>query len=79
MTLRKEAFENILEKGENAGNKHFLLFTNCFSSFQKLIQTFELHLFCHEQMISIWISQIFHCYVKNFFNIISLSWLQVQL
>ena len=25
-TLKKEAFENIVGKGENAGNQHFLLF-----------------------------------------------------
>ena len=29
-TLWKEAFENILGQGENAGNHHFLLFPNCF-------------------------------------------------
>ena len=27
MTLRKMPFENIVGKGENAGNQHFLLFT----------------------------------------------------
>ena len=26
MTLKKKAFENIWEKGENAGNQHFLLY-----------------------------------------------------
>ena len=26
MTLRKKPFENIVGKGENAGNQHFLLF-----------------------------------------------------
>ena len=29
-TLRNKALENIVEKGENAGNQHFLLFTQCF-------------------------------------------------
>ena len=28
--LRKKVFENILGKGENIGNQHFLLFTKCF-------------------------------------------------
>ena len=28
--LRKKAFETIVEKGENAGNQHFLLFQQCF-------------------------------------------------
>ena len=30
MTLKKKAFENIVEKGENAGNQHFLLLPQCF-------------------------------------------------
>ena len=34
-TLRKEAFENILGKGENAGNQHFLLFPEMFSTIPK--------------------------------------------
>ena len=35
MTLRKEAFENIVGKGENAGNQHFLLFPNCLLPYQR--------------------------------------------
>ena len=34
-TLKKEAFENILGKGENAGKHHFLLFSKCFLPFPK--------------------------------------------
>ena len=34
-TLRKMPFENILGKGENAGNQHFLLFPQCFLPYQK--------------------------------------------
>ena len=30
MTLKKRDFENIVGKGENAGNQHFLLFPQCF-------------------------------------------------
>ena len=30
MTLYKKPFENIVGKGENAGNQHFLLFPPCF-------------------------------------------------
>ena len=34
-TIRKEgAFENILGKGENAGNQHFLLFPKCLQPLQ---------------------------------------------
>ena len=29
MTLKKSHFENIVGKGENAGNQHFLLFPKC--------------------------------------------------
>ena len=35
MTLRMEAFENSLGKGENAGSQHFLLFSIVFSTFPK--------------------------------------------
>ena len=37
MILRKEPFENIVKKGENGGNQHFLLFPQCFLSFSKQI------------------------------------------
>ena len=39
-TQRKEAFENILRKGENADNHHFLLFPNCFLPFPKQTSNF---------------------------------------
>ena len=32
MTLKQRALENLVEKGENAGNQHFLLFPPCFLS-----------------------------------------------
>ena len=38
-----KAFENIVGKGENAGNQHFLLFPQCFLTFPKQISSFELH------------------------------------
>ena len=34
MTLRQAGFENIVEKVENAGNQHFLLFAQCFLAYQ---------------------------------------------
>ena len=40
--LRKEAFENILGKGENAGYQHFLLFLKCFLPFPKQISNFSV-------------------------------------
>ena len=30
LTTKKKAFKNNVEKGENAGNQHFLLFPQCF-------------------------------------------------
>ena len=48
-TLRKEAFENILGKGENAGNQHFLLFPKMFLPFPKQISFFKAHLICRLQ------------------------------
>ena len=35
MTQGKNPFENIAEKGENAGNQDFLLFLQCFLFFPK--------------------------------------------
>ena len=35
-----EALENMLGKGQNAGNQHFLLFPKCFLSFQEQISFF---------------------------------------
>ena len=34
-TWKKKSFENIVEKGENEGNQHFLLFSQCFSTLPK--------------------------------------------
>ena len=53
-TPRKKPFENIVGKGENAGNQHFLLFPQCFLPYQRQELSFELHLFCRLQMLSIW-------------------------
>ena len=36
-TLTKEAVENIVGKGENAGNQHFLLFPNVFYTSQNKV------------------------------------------
>ena len=41
MILRKKAFENIVGKGENADNQHFLLFPQCFLYLPKQFPIFE--------------------------------------
>ena len=50
----KEALENIVGKGENAGNQHFLLFPQCFLLYKRQTLSFMFPLFCHLQMLSIW-------------------------
>ena len=52
-TLKKKAFENILGKGENAGNQNFVLSPKCFLPFTKQILIFESHLFCPLHMLPI--------------------------
>ena len=37
MTFREKPFENIVGKGENAGNQHFLLFPKCFLPYENQI------------------------------------------
>ena len=48
--MYKKPFENIVEKGENAGNQHFLLFPQCFLPFSKQNSIFQSHLFRHLQV-----------------------------
>ena len=40
MTKKKETFENISGKEENAGNQHFPLFPKCFLPISKQIPTY---------------------------------------
>ena len=57
MTRKKKPFENIVRKGENAGNQHFLIFPQCFfATNPKKKFCFKLHLFCRLQVLSIWTS-----------------------
>ena len=49
-----EAFENIVGKGENAGNQDFLVFPQCFLPFPKQIKIFQLNWTCRLKMLSIW-------------------------
>ena len=56
MALWKKPFENILGKGENAGNQHFLLFPKCFLLYKRQISPFEKELTGHLQTHGIWTS-----------------------
>ena len=49
--VKKKPFENIVRKGGNAGNQHFLLFPQCFLLFPTQIAIFESGLFCRLQML----------------------------
>ena len=42
-TFGQKAFENIVCKGENAGNQHIFPFRQCFLFFQRHVSTFESH------------------------------------
>ena len=53
-TLKKEPFESFVRKEENAGNQHFLLFSQCFLLYQEQILPFESPLICRLQTLSIW-------------------------
>ena len=46
MTLRKNAFKNIVGNGENASNPDHLIFQQCFLPFYKHIVIIESYLFC---------------------------------
>ena len=53
-TMRKKPSENIVGKGENASNQHFLLFAQCFLPNQLHQSSIELHLKCQLQLLSNW-------------------------
>ena len=65
MTLKRKALENIVGKGENAGNQHFLLFQQCFLTCHKQILLFAQLLKCCLQVLSIWTSVTFCYLVKS--------------
>ena len=66
MTLKEKAFENIVvNKGENADNKHFLLFLQCFLSNQKQKSTYDVNTTCHLQMLLVSWSPKFCHLVKS--------------
>ena len=52
-TTLKKALENIVGKRENAGDQHFLFFTQYFLSYQRQKSSFKIYLFCRLQIISI--------------------------
>ena len=53
MTLTERPIENIVGKGENADDQHFLHFVQCFLPFAKQILIFRSLLFCCLLVLSI--------------------------
>ena len=68
MTIRKKPFENILGKVENAGHQHFVLFPQCFLTYQRQIHSLEPYSNCHLQMYTIWTNLQFHSLINSFPN-----------
>ena len=62
-TLTKRPIGNIVGKGENAGNQHFLRFLQCFLLCQTH-KSFQQHSYCRLQMLSIRTSLKF-CHLVN--------------
>ena len=56
MTLKKKTFKNIVGKGENAGNRHFLLFQQCLLLYQREKSSHQQYLFSRLEILSIWTS-----------------------
>ena len=65
MIMSKKAFENIVGKGEHAGNQHVLLFPQSFLPFSNQISIFESHLFCRLRLLLILTGQKFRRLVKS--------------
>ena len=69
INLIKKPFENIAEKGENAGNQLFFLFPLCFIPFPTQISIFHSHLFCRLQIAFNLTSMKFSRLVTSIFSI----------
>ena len=63
--MRKRPFENVVGKGENAGNQHFLLFQHVSYPSHIKFQFFNSQLFCHLEILSILTSLKFCHSVKS--------------
>ena len=55
---RKKPFENIVGKGENAGDQHFLPFPQCFLPYHRQKSSFEPHLFSSANAFNLVMSKI---------------------
>ena len=50
---RKKTFENMVIKGDNAGNQHYAAFPRMFLAYERQMSC-SRYLICHLQMLSIW-------------------------
>ena len=67
-TLEKRGLFKTAGQGENAGDRHFLLFPQCFLPIPKRIYVFKLHLLCLLQMHSILTGLKICCLGKELFE-----------
>ena len=59
-------FQKHREKGENADNQHFFLFSQCFPAITKQISNFQSYSICRLNMLSIWTSLKFCHLVRSY-------------
>ena len=53
MIPSKEALENTVEKGENAGNHNFLFFPTVFQLYQRQKSSLQQYFICRRQILSV--------------------------
>ena len=54
MTLMEDPVKNIMGKGENAGNRSFLIFPQCFLPYSRQVVLFDNHLNCQLLFANAW-------------------------
>ena len=64
-TMVDRTYESIVGKGENAGNQHLLLFPFCFYSYQRRRLSFLQLRNRRLQMLAVWTSLKFCCFVNS--------------
>ena len=56
---QRRPWKTLEEKGENAGNQHFLIFPQCFLLYPREKLSLYPFLICRLQMLSIWLCPTF--------------------
>ena len=74
MLLWKELFENIVRKGENTGNNHFLLVLQCFLPYEKYY-IFMFWVLFNPLLYSLLVTRIFSFSHNVFFNLFNTNFI----